>query len=828
MLWAVFTWPLPRYMDRAIPYGSQSYGSYEVCSMTAGDHLQYLYYLALFTDMLTGHTPWFSNIYEFNTGDDAARIETDVNFFPVSLVFAVIALVSNLAMAWNLTGLISIWLSCWLTWMLVRRYVDHEWLAALASIATLALPFRWANLLGGSTMGPALVFIPLIMLGLDLAIRENKIRGGVYAGLALFFALSSDMHAFFFGSLLVPGWCVVALIKKEDFHWGSLRSYLRLVPALLPVPLFLFGAVALKHAVSTAPLVAEKSRTWNEAALFSPYFKGVFGMEMGVTGHIYIGSALALMTLLVLVAVVIGWQRRCRIPFDVRNALVALCLIGGVVVILLLALGTYGPNGGKLFDLARKYMPFYSNIRQSAKIFGLMPPVLSVLIAVGYVVAVPVFRRTTTTWLWLLLCVWFVAASYRHVAIAMTWLDLDQGAYAAVAEDSAARNQRPGAVVVPLWPGDSHFSSAYQMHSLTYRIRMINGYRPSIRAAYREDVATFSSVNQGVLSDEQIDELLSRGIHYVLLHENVFPEPVSPFPVGQTLRRLLNHPRLELLTQDERVWSFRLLEEPVEKEILKPEWSYAFPTRRQEAEAHVTSANAIVREDSAGAHAFVRLTTNVTITGRMVPVAASPDLAWLVRSRGQGVIAVTPDAPPSVPTSIAVNAPEWSWIRIPIPSTNEFLQSSLSLQGISGEVDVDMMILVDGTFPTLAPGDAVELGAARFFHVGYMDFSRETVTLEKGIDPRGVALYGPKWPMEPGRYEIEVIFDSPAPAGTSLGVFNLEQDDATGAGVALELISGKPARGLVNRADNLPFKLVLVFLGEADVTVEKVVIRRLP
>ena len=89
---------------------------------------------------------------------------------------------------------------------------------------------------------------------------------------------------------------------------------------------------------------------------------------------------------------------------------------------------------------------------------------------------------------------------------------------------------------------------------------MVDGYNPFIGKDYFENVfRRFESVNQGVISDEQLAKLNEMGVHWVLFHENLFPEKVSPFPAAATLKNLLTHPRLQLLAQDGPVWAFRIL-----------------------------------------------------------------------------------------------------------------------------------------------------------------------------------------------------------------------------------------------------------------------------
>ena len=87
----------------------------------------------------------------------------------------------------------------------------NRWLLpALAALIAITLPYRWSNLLGGSPMGFAMVWAPLLLLGLDLAVRDGRFAGGLLAGLAILFSSWTDTHMFFFGALMTPGWCALA------------------------------------------------------------------------------------------------------------------------------------------------------------------------------------------------------------------------------------------------------------------------------------------------------------------------------------------------------------------------------------------------------------------------------------------------------------------------------------------------------------------------------------------------------------------------------------------------------------------------------------------
>ena len=161
-VWVLFSWPLPKHLFDAIPASARDAQAPAVRYMIPGDHLQFHYHLWLFKDMLAGQTPWFSNIYEFNLGDDEARFRIRSYYVPFSLVYAAFSWLGGAAFGWNAMGFITIWLSYWCMWALVRRYVRDARIAAAAALFALVLPYRWFSLFGGSPSGLALLWIPLL------------------------------------------------------------------------------------------------------------------------------------------------------------------------------------------------------------------------------------------------------------------------------------------------------------------------------------------------------------------------------------------------------------------------------------------------------------------------------------------------------------------------------------------------------------------------------------------------------------------------------------------------------------------------------------------
>jgi len=571
-VWLLFSWPLPKYTFTGIAASSENVEIGSVRKMIQGDHLQFMYYLWLGADMMSGHTRPLHNLYQFNTGNDDERFQLRPFYLPSSFTFWLLSAIGGKAFGYNATGFLSIWLIYLFTWLLARRYAQNELVAAAAAFVAVFLPYTWIPLLGGSPAGLAAMWVPALLLSLDITVRDQKLSGGFMAGLALLMTYCSDVQVFFFACLMVPFWGLLALLHTERFRWKSIADYMRLALVLLP----LLGAVLLsmlmgyaRKATVMSGSTMGRGRSWNEAALYSPSDWTAFFTwkpEPGALHHIYVGFLIPAIVLAGIVVLLCRFARHRSGRW--RQTAGALLLLLGVLGVSALAMGAHGPFHGKLLLACRKFIPYYEMMRQTTKIVCLMPVLLAVLTAVTAGALVPSQSRAKLPVAACLAALAVLAGmDYRaRIRPTVCVLENDHPSYRFVAEDAASRGDDPHVFIVPLWPGDSSWASLYQHYTSLYRIKMINGYSPVVKAKYRKEVFDrFQGANQGRLTEAEIDDVQAMGIDYLLFHENAFPRKVSPLTVGYTLKRLLQHPYLELIHQHEGVWAFRFTDTPAEK-----------------------------------------------------------------------------------------------------------------------------------------------------------------------------------------------------------------------------------------------------------------------
>ncbi|MDA0323136.1 MAG: hypothetical protein O2923_10535 [Verrucomicrobia bacterium] len=832
VVWTVISWPLAKYVTQGIPCTLRQHIPTEARRMASGDHLQLHYNFWLARDMMFGETPLFYDLYEFNSGDDSETLRRKAYYLPFSLVYAVLSPVTGPALAWNVTAFLAMWIAFLFSWRLASRYTHEDVISALAAVIAVVLPVQWQYYCGGSPAGFSMMWIPVLWFGLDRAVRDGCTRGGALAGLALFGASICDAHVFFFGTFSVPLWCVVAFSTRTDFRWRRPADYVALAKPL--IPFMLFGIpIALYTMMKKSGFKGssmDEGRSIGEVALFSPHWEGLISTkDLGVGNHIHVG---ALLIAIIAIGLVLRFWRRARTFVTTRSVVTHLLLVGAGIGIVCMALGTNGPqydaHGNTLTSLAREYVPMYDKIRQPAKIFCLMPALLSVLLAVGLRQAASLLPKTIGEIITIASVIGIVGGYRQVIYPGICLMDTEQPAYAAVARDAESEGVAPHVLVAPLWPGNDASASLYQHYISLYRIRMVNGYHPVVSDRYTKDVFRFyQSVNHGVLDEHQLDRMRENGIGYVIMHEGAFEDKVTPYPPTYTLERLLNHPRLRLLDHADGIWSFAVTDEPRPHREWRGPGVY-FPMRAWQAESSAVANSVVeVRQHSECANgAYARLaSTGATLEHRRVRTSYAPDCRFLLRARGHGQLQanVLLDDESNNAASLEIDNDAWQWIEVPAATYDGYDRLKLRAAWVSGTVDVDMFLLTAGTLEN--DGTRRRAVGAAFFHHGETDIETGSALLAVDRVTESLAWYGWGLPMPVGRYRATLEVDSASPPGTILGHL-LVKGDGLAVQPDMHITAGEPVHLELDQEHNLPIRLEVHFKWNGNLTIRNVELTR--
>lgn len=835
LVFAVLSWPLPRMATEAIPSSAQNLEHPSWRSMIPGDQLQLLYHFDLMRDMLHGRIPWFQNPYEFNQGDDRAGYRPGAYFFPMSGVYAVLAERVGQAAGWNLTLWLSVALGTFFTWGWLRRFTHDRLALGVGVAAGLLLPFRWISLFGGSPAGIALMWLPLLAWGLDVAIRRATVASGIWVGAVLLALFWADLQIFYLTMLGLPLVAAISLLgHAEPLPW---RRWWRPVPgALFFVVLIAFFYLWRKEHLAGSTMSAGRNEA--EVLLFSPLLCGFWWGGKGVNGWIFMGFATIL-------ALVFAWSRlvihalgkpgRSR---DWRWMALLLLLGMGIGVGGMLALGMNGPLNGAMMKLARAALPYYTMIRQPAKIMGVLSLWMTWLLAVGFACQTSDSRSLKR---WIrgvagVVLVGMVLEVTHAYSATLCRLEPDQPAYARVAQEAARDRNGPGRLLaLPLWPGDSMDTAVPLYYCQQYGLRMLNGYSPVVSPDYIEQVFhRLESLNQGAATGDQIDFLLERGIRFLVVHENLYPEKVSPFPVGETLRRLKGHPRIQFLEQSGPVHAFRLLtttEARVGRVPGSRLFPTAFPARHWEVEVQRSVGGRAVADATASRGEVWHAVADGRVdqpwfTTRLARVAPAEDLAWWVRVRGTGCLLLQTrwgdDVFPE--ERFAFASPDWQWQELPLPPTATFEQAQLKATLVTGDLLVDVVLLVAGPWPhAVWPTTGMWIPATAFFRAGYSASDGTSVVVRRDHDPNVKLFYGPRLPMPMGTYRVALDYTTDAPDGETLGHLGVQVDAGDSLSEA-PVIAGQPAVLEVRVESNRPLLVTLDYNRAQDMTLHGVTI----
>ena len=826
----LLSWPLPPYAAQGIPYGARNPEHPPIRYNIAGDHLQLIHHFELVYDMLTGKIPWFHNVYEFNVAGDPGTYRPGAYFLPLSGVYAILRLLMDRPLAYNLTWIFSLWLSVLFTWAWLSAFSKDRIAICLGILIALLVPFRWFSLFSGSPAGMAVCWVSLLAWRVDRAIRNPNWLSGAWVGLALLLAFWGDLHIIYFAALALPAIAGLTLLSHiEQGHPLPWRQWYKIVPSGSAS----LGIVVAYHLWRRHLLdgsMMGEGRTIAEVAAFSPFRSGLLGLGRTLDTTIFIGL-LVMLTLVLLSIHLIYQSLRSLQEASSRYRLATLALLWAAILsTIILALGVNNPFQTRFLEIVRTRIPYYAMIRQPFKIYALMPIWLGCLATLGWT-ALPRFAPRLRWILAALLAVGMIAEMYSHFGPTVSLLQPEQDTYAHVVQDAQQRGQTtPRAMVIPLWPGESADTSVPILHAHHYGIRLINGYSPVISRKYFENIfRRLESINQGWLRQDQIDFLLEHDVQYILLHENQFPEQVSPHPVALTRDLLLAHPHLTLLHHAGPVWAFRIRHTPTTTSPTLREVP-RFPTRLWSFASQGTGTGTYP-DPATHTGQSLRLTPDApTAQSPIWRMPPAPARHWLLRVKGNATIAMNVhwnDA--STHTDLlSIDAEQWHWIEHPLPSLPDFGPVQLHLQLVDGTCDLDIGLVAMGPWPGLDPETQTWMvPAADFFRAGMSEIAHHSVTFRPLHEMRARIFYGPRLPLSPGDYDITLYTSSPEQPGSLLGEWEIAQRGGT-TSARQEVRAGHPARIRWAQDNALLVELGFYYNRQSETTIDKVIFTRIP
>ncbi len=544
--------PLVGHFNSGIPYSHRVDPGWETVHMQQGDHLQFFYTLTLFGDYVrNGTRPFFAEPYNFRT--EGAEKYFAPRELPLSIVHFIMSPLGNI-IAFNLLTVLS-FLACGLgMFLLAGRYVKNFEGKLFASVVFSIFPFRMAQLFGGHPNGFILFLIPFMVYGYERWFDEGKFKHLLLASACLLSMTMEELHLGYFSALFtaafIPYKGLSMLIKSgAEERAAAVKKFVSCTAGIAIAWLLAGGYVAyLRSAVFR---IAEVSggRDLAEIGIYAPRFSDFFlrsGMDAEKLVYPGIGAV---------AAAGFAFIRKRGENFSLRHKFTPLFFLFIVFVTALLSLGPNFP-GIPLYNFFYNHVPFFHYPRSTARIFVFTMMALAILGAYGVErlrqIARPrLFARLLVPALIVLSL--FDYQSFRSIGVST--LSRGNSVY-----EHVKRQEDPGFLLeVPLWPGDSSWSSVYLYYNTLYRLPMVNGYSPFVAGEYIEGVFwPLASVNMGVINRSQHARLQDIGVNYIILHEEAYPARVSPFPFRLAAANMKANPFVEFVKRDGSLYLFRV------------------------------------------------------------------------------------------------------------------------------------------------------------------------------------------------------------------------------------------------------------------------------
>jgi hypothetical protein len=554
VLGAVCTLPLARNFTQGVPYTAYGQDDGLPRNNVHGDHLQLYYRFWLFGETAAGRAEPFQDPYEFSLSSGSNR-RVALYFFPFPLVFHLFSPLGRAA-GYNAAILLSYLLSGLFMFLLVRHYTGDTAASLLGGTIFAASHYRTLAVLSGHPVGLSAFLLPFLVLCIEKVMKEKSLPWSFAGGLAFALLTDNDLHVLYLTALVSP---VIVVKNLVGTGWRRIPHYVTgILPAAFPFLIIALGVLALRFPLFSMIHSEGQSitRPLSEIYRYSPGLGEMLVRHNPIlTKNIYLGPAL-LFPLLFIVAGFFTFPRDNR----ERRAFGLVLFYGGLFLLsYMLAFGPRFPVG-KPYTFLYHHLPKFSLIRQTSKFMLVATFALAVVSGLGFASLRRVLpaAKGAAVLAGASLLVLVDLLPFPGPGAGISLLPAKVEAYdRAFGDGRMARS-----VHVPLWPGDSAWSSHYLYYGTIYPSAMINGYSPLPPEGYFEDVfLPLKSLNAGQIGERQVEALKSFDLEYLVLHEESFPPKVSLFPSQMTLENLKASPSLEMVSSIPPVSVFRILGE---------------------------------------------------------------------------------------------------------------------------------------------------------------------------------------------------------------------------------------------------------------------------
>jgi hypothetical protein len=300
------------------------------------------------------------------------------------------------------------------------------------------------------------------------------------------------------------------------------------------------------------PSLAGKGRTITEVLLFSPKISNLFSwQDINFERFVFLGWGLIILAILGMIPL---FKNKVKKPGHV--ALAGVMAFGAILL-------TLGPTltHFPLYQTLYQYFPFFNYPRAPGR-FVMVGFIFLCLLAAMALAGMREWlaangRNRLRQWLPLLIIPLILAEYHTYQPLGLSMMTGNNRIYEQIEKGLTSEGK---VLELPIWPGDSHQSSAYEYTVTRTRKPMINGYAPVVVRDYIQQVFwPLYPLDFGELRTEQIKNLQKLKVDLITFHDNaqIYTEKVSPFPPRLVLKRLMASPFLNLVGHDQDIYLFK-------------------------------------------------------------------------------------------------------------------------------------------------------------------------------------------------------------------------------------------------------------------------------
>ena len=543
LLGVTFSAPLAAHLRSGIPYSFMPVPGLELVHQQPADSLQLMHRLWLFTQAACGRIPFFRNPYEFSSPETPPLFNTQG--MPLSFAFAIFAPLGNIA-AYNILLLLSFAASGAAMAVLVRDHTGSRGAALCCGAIYACLPYRLGHLFGGHPGGFVFFVAPLMLASAERAFRGGRgsFAWGAAAGACILCTASIELHQTLYLGLLLPLYAAMAILSAALERGAAAAARASLLPL---AGILLLCAAAAIYLLWVKYRFLETSAMGGGRALktvhgMSPGLRDLFRKSANAEKNIHLGIVPVILAACGLAARRAEIRGR-RAP---AGALAWLYFWAGLFVFCYaVALGTALDRFLPLYPLLHRTVPFLAYSRTSSRIMNTAAVALLVLAGFGLRA---LFARGRAGAAAAIAAVAVALIDYHPKrSIGVSIMGGMDSVYAIVRREGAGGRL----LELPIWPGDSAWTSLYEYYGTLTGVPIVNGYSPAAQLRYQERVfLPLRTLNIGELRAGQHALLREWGVRFVVLHQDAFPRRVSRYPFAFTLSNLVRCPYLGFVLRD--------------------------------------------------------------------------------------------------------------------------------------------------------------------------------------------------------------------------------------------------------------------------------------